>query len=56
MSRRRYNRISQKERKKITDMYNTGQWKVPELAEMFRVTTRRIYQIIGEAELEYKNK
>lgn len=30
-------------------MYDSGDWKVPELSEMFRVTKRRIYQIVNEA-------
>lgn len=53
MVRRRYNRISQKERKKILEMYLSEQWNVLELAEMFRITSRRIYQIVGEAKNEY---
>ena len=34
---------------KIIEMYDSGDWKVPELSEMFRVTKRRIYQIVNEA-------
>ena len=30
-------------------VYDSGDWKVPELSEMFRVTKRRIYQIVNEA-------
>ena len=30
-------------------MFDSGEWKVPELSEMFRVTKRRIYQIVNEA-------
>tara|TARA_R100001163_G_C5058330_1_gene194928 strand:- start:141 stop:311 length:171 start_codon:yes stop_codon:yes gene_type:complete len=51
MSRRRYNRINEKEKEKILEMYNSGSWKVTELSEMFRVTTRRIYQIIEASEV-----
>ena len=40
---------NQKEKKKIVEMYDSGDWKVPELSEMFRVTKRRIYQIVNEA-------
>tara|TARA_R110000824_G_scaffold41947_1_gene124194 strand:+ start:4276 stop:4443 length:168 start_codon:yes stop_codon:yes gene_type:complete len=52
MSQRRYNRINEKEKIMIKEMYQSKEWKVPVLAEMFRVTTRRIYQIIGEAKID----
>ena len=41
---------------KIMEMYFSKQWKVPELAEMFRVTPRRIYQIIEALSNESKNE
>jgi len=56
MSRRRYNRINEKEKEKILEMYNSGLWKVTELSEMFRVTTRRIYQIIEAGEIDGKEQ
>jgi predicted DNA-binding protein YlxM (UPF0122 family) len=49
MRQKRYSRLNQKEKKKIVEMYDSGDWKVPELSEMFRVTKRRIYQIVNEA-------
>ncbi len=49
MRQKRYSRLNQKEKKKIVEMYDSGEWKVPELSEMFRVTKRRIYQIVNEA-------
>lgn len=33
-------------------MFDSGEWKVPELSEMFRVTTRRIYQIVNESNVK----
>jgi len=49
MRQKRYSRLNQKEKSKIIEMYDSGDWKVPELSEMFRVTKRRIYQIVNEA-------
>ena len=49
MRQKRYSRLNQKEKKKIIEMFDSGDWKVPELSEMFRVTKRRIYQIVNEA-------
>ena len=49
MRQKRYSRLNQKEKKKIVEMFDSGDWKVPELSEMFRVTKRRIYQIVNEA-------
>ena len=33
-------------------MFDSGDWKVSELSEMFRVTTRRIYQIINDSNIK----
>jgi hypothetical protein len=52
MRQKRYSRINQKEKSKIIEMFNSGEWKVPELSEMFRVTTRRIYQIVNESNVK----
>lgn len=52
MRQKRYSRINQKEKNKIIEMFNSGEWKVPELSEMFRVTTRRIYQIVNESNVK----
>ena len=49
MSRQRYSRLSEKEKKQIVQMRLENKWSVSELAEMFRVTKRRIYQLIDEA-------
>ena len=43
--------VYQKEKQKIMEMFDSGEWKVTELSEMFRVTTRRIYQVVNETAL-----
>lgn len=52
MRQKRYSRLNQKEKSKIIEMFDSGEWKVPELSEMFRVTTRRIYQIINDSNIK----
>lgn len=51
MRQKRYSRLNQKEKQKIMEMFDSGEWKVTELSEMFRVTTRRIYQVVNESAL-----
>jgi len=51
MRQKRYSRLNQKEKQKIMEMFDSGEWKVTELSEMFRVTTRRIYQVVNETAL-----
>jgi len=51
MRQKRYSRLNQKEKKKIMEMFDSGEWKVTELSEMFRVTNRRIYQVVNETAL-----
>ena len=52
MRQKRYSRLNQEEKGKIIEMFDSGDWKVSELSEMFRVTTRRIYQIINDSNIK----